>query len=288
MSARVCFLVFLLAASCGASVVDNANDLNWLTLRKYFMYSMSSFCSAEVGLANWTCSWCQFLPIPPLQNITIFETPGWGMGAIYGYVGRSNESIVIAFRGSSTVQNWILDFEFTHTAYPPVQNATVHIGFLKGYMQVASIITPIVQKLQYQYPNLTVISTGHSLGAALSLLNGAGLVQAGVKNVQVWNYGQPRVGNAIFANYTMKAIDIIYRAVNEDDTVPHLPPQNFGYHHVATELWFATNETTYIICNHSGEDPSCSDSVSPLHYSDFDHLVYLGYGPNGLKPPNAC
>lgn len=252
------------------------------------MYSMSSFCSPTVGLANWTCSWCTYLPIPPVENITIFETPGAGMGKVYGYVGRSNESIIIAFRGSSSTENWFLDFDFIHMTYPPVPTATVHTGFYKGYMQVASIITPIVQKLQAQYPNLTVISTGHSLGAALSLLNGAGLVQAGVKNVQVWNYGEPRVGDDVFANYTMGIIDTIYRVINQRDVVPHLPPQNVGYHHVATEIWFPTNYTVYVICNHSGEDPHCADSVPPIDYSPADHLVYLGYGPGGMKPPNAC
>jgi len=81
-------------------------------------------------------------------------------------------------------------------------------------MQVATLITTAVQKLQYAYPNLTVISTGHSLGAALALLNGAGLVQAGVKNVQVWNYGEPRVGNKVFSNYTNGITSSILNSVS--------------------------------------------------------------------------
>jgi len=282
----VLLLVVFLVIGHGAAQADT--DLSWDTLRKYFMYSMSAFCGAQQGLANWTCSWCGYVPIPPLSDITIFETPGAGMGKIFGYVGRSDEAIIIAFRGSTTTSNWILDFEFTYRDYPPVPKAFVHDGFYKGYLQVADIVLAAVQKLQAGYPNLTVISTGHSLGAALSLLNGAGLVQGGVKNVQIWNFGEPRVGNPVFAHYVNGIIGTIYRTINQKDIVPHIPPQDFGYHHVATEIWFPTNYTTYVICNDSGEDPKCADSVSPLQYSPADHLVYLGYGPGGLKPPNAC
>jgi len=281
-------LLITLVVLCGMVHSASSDELAFNSMLKYLMYSLSAFCSAEQGLSNWTCSWCHFVAIPPLNDVLIFETPGAGMGKIYGYVGRSNESIIIAFRGSQTTANWIIDFEFTYRDYPPVKHAFVHNGFYRGYMQVADIITPYVLKLQNQFPNLTVISAGHSLGAALSLLNGAGLVQAGVKNVQVWNFGEPRVGNHVFSNYTDGIIPTLWRVVNQRDIVPHLPPRDVGFHHVATEVWFPTNVTTYVICNDSGEDPKCSDSVPPNKLSTADHLTYLGYGWNGLRPPNAC
>lgn len=280
--------VLLLVLSCGTASAQSFLDLNWDNMLVYFMYSMSSFCSPEVGLGNWTCSWCTFnpVPVPPLTDITIFETPGAGMGKIYGYVGRSDEAIIIAFRGSSTVSNWIIDFEFLHTPYPPVKNAFVHSGFYGGYQTVSSIIIPAVQKLQQTY-GLPVVCTGHSLGAALTLLTAAGLYQAGIKNIQVWNYGEPRVGNQVFSNYTTEAFTS-WRVINQRDIVPHLPPQDVGYHHVAHEVWFPTNYTYYRVCNDSGEDPTCADSIPPIDYHPTDHLTYLGYGPGGLKPPNAC
>lgn len=282
---RACLFVLLLGISCCYAQFD----LTWDNMLMYFMYSMSAFCAPDVGLANWTCSWCTFNPVPvaPLTNITIFETPGAGMGKVYGYFGRSDQAIIVAFRGSSTVSNWIHDFEFLHTPYPPVPNAFVHVGFYSSYEQVASIIIPGVTKLQQAY-GLPVVCTGHSLGAALTLLTAAGLAEAGVKNVQVWDYGEPRVGNDVFSNYTTKLLSPIYRVINQADIVPHLPPQDVGYHHVAREVWFPTNYTYYRLCDDSGEDPTCADSIPPIDYKPTDHLVYLGYGPNGLKPPNAC
>jgi hypothetical protein len=270
-------------------VVAYADTLSWNSMLKYYMYSLSTYCATtQQGLSTWTCSWCEYVPIPPVTDITIFETPGAGLEGTYGFVGRTNESILVAFRGSKTIENWILDAEFTQTNYTPVPNALVHVGFYAAYIQVSGTVTPAVKALQAKYPDLPVISTGHSLGGALSVLNAAGLVQAGVKNVEIWNFGQPRVGNAVFAKYINGIVSTIYRVVNMGDIVPHLPPQSVDYHHEATEIWFPKNHTTYVICDSTGEDLKCSDSLSPLKYSVDDHTDYLGYGENGLHPSNAC
>ena len=50
-----------------------------------------------------------------------------------------------------------------------------------------------------------------------------------------YTYGQPRVGNALFATY-FKTILSEYRVVHYADIVPHLPPELFNFHHVATEV----------------------------------------------------
>jgi len=265
-----------------------ADTLSWNNMLKYYMYSLSTYCSTQQGLTTWTCSWCTYVPIPPVSDMTIFETQGAGMEGTYGFVGRTNESILVAFRGSKTIDNWIIDAEFAQTNYTPVAGALVHDGFYSAYQQVSATITPAVLKLQAQYPELPVISTGHSLGGALSLLNAAGLVQANVKNVEIWNYGQPRVGNKVFSKYLNGIIGTIYRVVNMADIVPNIPPVALNYYDELTEIWFPTNHTTYVICSTSGEDPKCSDSIDPLKYSTSDHTDYLGYGGSGLHPPNAC
>jgi hypothetical protein len=61
--------------------------------------------------------------------------------------------------------------------------------------------------------------------------------------------------------------------VHESDVVPHVPPMMFGFWHVPMEEWLHKDDI--IDCNDSGEDPSCSDSVSVPSVSD--HLTYMGY-----------
>ncbi len=72
--------------------------------------------------------------------------------------------------------------------------------------------------------------------------------------------------------------------VHYHDIVPHLPFTDLGYHHVPTEIWQITNSSQhrYLVCNGSGEDPNCSDSVPSIHWNPKDHDIYMDV------PNNNC
>jgi hypothetical protein len=119
-------------------------------------------------------------------------------------------------------------------------------------------------------PNDQSLTTraGHSLGAAQATLTALVLaVELGLETT-VFNFGSPRIGNARFYEYLMSLPRhrlAVWRAVNERDIVPHLPPLDIGYHHVSTEMW-RENATTWHApgtaseCR-GGEDPTCSNSL---------------------------
>eukprot|EP01147_Barroeca_monosierra_P006984 gene6984-9584_t len=97
------------------------------------------------------------------------------------------------------------------------------------------------------------------------------------------NFGMPRVGDIAFARLFNQTILYSTRVVHRHDIVPHLPFQDMGFHHVAREIWEQSPETasppkdqTYIVCDNSGEDPSCSDSVPVLQWHPKDHDYYMG------------
>ncbi len=73
--------------------------------------------------------------------------------------------------------------------------------------------------------------------------------------------------------------------VHEHDIVPHLPPRAVGYHHVSMEIWDRSNSTGqwYIVCDDSGEDLRCSDSIPAEQWSPKDHDVYMGVPNDGCK-----
>lgn len=59
----------------------------------------------------------------------------------------------------------------------------------------------------------------------------------------------------------------MFRTINQRDPVPHLPPTLLGFAHSPQEVWFAHNDTSYMMCSPvDGEDPNCSDSYH-LDYS---------------------
>jgi len=88
-------------------------------------------------------------------------------------------------------------------------------------------------------------------------------------------FGSPRVGDSTFASAFSQYLGNgnHFRLVNNDDLVPHVPWQLMGFHHISTEAWLHGDSAK--ICNDSGEDPSCSDSV--FGASIYDHIHYFGY-----------
>jgi len=73
------------------------------------------------------------------------------------------------------------------------------------------------------------------------------------------------------------------RYVHRHDDVPHAPPQDlFGdlFHHMAQEIWNAPepaqNNSQVKLCDYSGEDPNCSDSLQVWQMYPPDHMFYFG------------
>ena len=85
----------------------------------------------------------------------------------------------------------------------------------------------------------SVVVMGHSLGAAVALLDSVYLplhLPAGT-TVHMISYGMPRVGNVAFADH----VDATHRGRlthinNKEDLIPILPGMFLGYVHLAGEV----------------------------------------------------
>ena len=55
------------------------------------------------------------------------------------------------------------------------------------------------------------------------------------------------------------------------DPVPHAPPEDLFYRHGAHEVWY--NGHDLVMCDGTGEDPKCSDSVDV--FNPLDHALYM-------------
>ena len=138
----------------------------------------------------------------------------------------------------------------------------------------------------------TVFVTGHSLGGALATLCALDLkISLGLPDVRVVSFGSPRVGNYIFAKWFEQEIGPHWRFTHDRDIVPSVPPGYMGFHHVSQEVWVVdvlSGRTLVGVCDESGEDPRCHNSVCHLGLcsSVADHLLYLSemYSPH----PTGC
>lgn len=136
-----------------------------------------------------------------------------------------------------------------------------------------------VQRLHEANSSANIFVTGHSLGAAVAALCavelGASSQSLGFPIAGVYTYGEPRVGNDQFAKFYMTGTQVSWRVTHWRDIVPHLPPEAFGFHHTATEVWYTEDQNNYTVCDDSGEDPTCADQLFEAVSID-DHLLYMG------------
>jgi predicted lipase len=126
------------------------------------------------------------------------------------------------------------------TLFPGLSSSIqVHQGFANEQAQTAQTILAAVLTLLNQHSASSVVVAGHSLGAALALLDSVYLplhVPAGTV-VSAFMYGLPRVGNADFANY----VDATHNGNlthinNKKDPIPIVPGKFLGYVHPSGEV----------------------------------------------------
>ncbi|KAJ7691490.1 Alpha/Beta hydrolase protein [Mycena metata] len=139
-------------------------------------------------------------------------------------------------------------------------------------MDFSTLVVGAVKQAQAQVPDASVLATGHSLGAAISLLDAIFLKQQLPSNtsIEVVGFGRPRVGNAAFANW----VDSMFGAnntfvVSRDDPVPHVPLLAQGFQHASGEVWIKDN-TTILACD-GQENPSVSDHTGPYFGVNMGH-----------------
>jgi predicted lipase len=68
-----------------------------------------------------------------------------------------------------------------------------------------------------KYPNYPLLIVGHSKGGALCEIAAVDLWHAGYKNITVFHYGAPRIGNEVWRNFVMKNFKRFFRVVNKRD-----------------------------------------------------------------------
>ncbi|MCC3420577.1 MAG: lipase family protein [Microcoleus sp. PH2017_29_MFU_D_A] len=118
---------------------------------------------------------------------------------------------------------------------------TIHPGFSTIYSNIATQTLDIAKKLN---PSVPCYLSGHSLGAAIATLAAIDIavnVPRLKKQVQLYTYGSPRVGDPVFAREHNRVVPNSYRVVNLADAITLVPFTVFfktEYVHVGEEWAF--------------------------------------------------
>jgi hypothetical protein len=191
---------------------------------------------------------------------------------IIGFIGVVGGVYWIAFRGTSTSEEWKKDFQFmqndtviynstnnhsnrqqrlfSYSKSPKISNLSCHEGFVDVFDQVKDDIHEVLKNVA---PGSTIVVSGHSLGSAISTLTCLDLQSK--YTVLGYCFGTPRVCSTLPTVY-MKAF---FRINNTCDPVKEIPlsvmwnmydkKQPYFYEHGGGELLF-TSQRQSLTNNH--------------------------------------
>ncbi|ORX68301.1 alpha/beta-hydrolase, partial [Linderina pennispora] len=207
--------------------------------------------------------------------------------ASYGYVAHRSQSkeIIVSFRGSTILMDWIQDFSFLPVSWPKsIEGSKVHNGFLFGYTAAADGIKKTLKELTAKYPDYKIVVTGHSLGGAIAAVATADLLISFPEwksKMELYTYGEPRVGNPAFAHWLSSQNIPIFRVVNRGDMVPQVPTRWMNFEHHTQEVWYSGRSKDAQFCGgESLENDQCQNSLLPIQLSIINHLQYPGLSPS--------
>jgi len=233
--------------------------------KPFSFFASTAYCNPSATL-TWTCG-ANCNANPSFQPIA---SGGDGVVVQFWFVGYdpTHQAIIVSHQGTdpAKILPLITDINIIFTPLNPnlfpgvSSDVQVHDGFANAQGFTASLVLSAVQSGISQYNTNTVIATGHSLGAAISLLDAVYLyLQLPTAQIKFYGYGLPRVGNENFANYVDESISYFNRITNLDDPVPILPPEFLGYHHPSGESHI-NDDLSWKVC--PGQDnPSSECSV---------------------------
>ena len=155
------------------------------------------------------------------------------------------KNFVVGFSGTRNLYQFfteIVDFlPVSYSIHPEIEDAKVFDYFYKHYTNDFRDEFFEVMKSLYsdsKYSEYGIIFTGHSLGAAMAFHTVGDFVLSGIDSqgpikdmvkssskpyVQVYTFGQPRVGNYAFVKPIQDKVDELYRVVHNRDFVVHAP-----------------------------------------------------------------
>jgi len=257
---RAFFAVFVAIASVSAIPVELSKRQAITALSStqiqgfdpFTHFASTAYCNPSSTI-SWSCGAnCNanpdFIPV---------AAGGDGSSVQFWYVGYSpsQATVVVGHQGTDTSQIEAIATDadaFLGTLdpglFPGVSSSVeVHNGFRDEQAKTASQVLSAVQTAIAQHGATRVTIVGHSLGAAIALLDGVFLpLHIGGVSFRTIGYGMPRVGNQAFADYVDSHISLTH-VNNKKDLVPILPGRFLGYHHPSGEVHIA-EDNSWLSC----------------------------------------
>jgi len=156
------------------------------TFNLYEQYAAAAYCPGNNNVscipgAKITCSTGNCPLVQSSNTASVLQFCNQFSTDVTGYVATdsTNQLIVVAFRGSETIANWITDLEFPLMPIDICEGCNGETGFWTSWSQARSEIFAAVATAVAANPTYKIVSTGHSLGGAIAAFAAADLRNSG-------------------------------------------------------------------------------------------------------------
>lgn len=228
-----------------------ATSQNLADFKFYIQHGAAAYCNSDTPAGQKIT--CEGTGCPAIEgnNAKVVASFVGSKTGIGGYVSTdlARREIVLSFRGSNNIRNWLTNLDFDQDDCNLVSGCGVHGGFQNAWKEVAAKAKTAITSARSANPGFKVVATGHSLGGAVATVGAANLRKDGIP-VDIYTFGSPRVGNAALTNFITNQAGAEYRVTHGADPVPRLPPAIFGYRHTSPEYWLSggnSNKIDYVL-----------------------------------------
>ncbi|QLE87148.1 lipase family protein [Shewanella sp. Scap07] len=146
-----------------------------------------------------------------------------GFAAMGTGKGQYSGDAIVAIRGTylPSLADWGTNLQLAlHTAD---NNQPVHAGFQRAFSSLKPQFQQFLNQWCTNHPGKAVHCVGHSLGGALATLTADWISSRYTKNVNLYTFGAPRVGQLGFALKNTTKVPNNYRCTHGADLVPKVP-----------------------------------------------------------------
>jgi hypothetical protein len=219
-------------------------------LQFFSQYSAAAYCPSNNNSPNTklSCAQGNCPLVESASTSTVSEFENSLATDVTGFVATdsTNKLIVLSFRGSRSIRNWITNLVFPTLSTTICPECLASQGFWVSWLEAQKPVLAAIATARAQYPNYKLVATGHSLGGALASLAAGTLRSQGI-TVDLYTYGAPKIGlDGISSYLTNTTYGQTFRVTHKADPIPKLPPALLGYRHISPEYYVTSGNNVSV------------------------------------------
>jgi len=247
-----------------ALAVTAVSTATTASFKPFSFYAATGYCKPDETL-TWSCG----LNCDSNPNFQPTTSGGNGITSQFFFVGYDPDldTVIVSHQGTDPdkIVPLIEDSDFFLESLDPdlfpgiSDDVKVHNGFKDAQARSAQDVLAAVQQTLDDNGSSNVAVVGHSLGAAIALIDTMFLsmnLDSSV-NVRHIGYGLPRTGNKAFADLVDSTLDSTH-INNQKDFVPILPGRFLGFHHPSGEIHIREDGTWVSCAGQDNTDSRCT------------------------------